>query len=137
MRKYAVYAHRPEHSMSNRIPDKQLKTFSIEELIRLRTSVNRILSEKRKTADQTKRGPKSSKVADAFRAIPEEPTLAEEFCAKHGISLGVLRQVKRFDDPNMKERANVMKLHPRGKMYVWRGDKNRLFEMLEKSISED
>ena len=44
-----------------------------------------------------KRGPKSNKIAAAFRSVPSFPVFAEPFAASHGISISVLRQAKRFD----------------------------------------
>lgn len=55
-----------------------------------------------------KRGRKGSKIANAFAAVPTEPTNADEFAAAHNVSLNVLRQGKRFDSEELiAERGRV------------------------------
>lgn len=58
---------------------------------------NKPVTATKKTKEPKKRGRKGDKIANAFAAIPTTPTPAEDFAQKHGVSLAVLRQSKRFD----------------------------------------
>lgn len=115
--------------MSLQITEKKLRALSLEELERLRLTVIQLIREKRATEPPKKRGRKGTKILDAFKAIPENPVLAEEFCKQHGIALNTLRQHTRFDATGIKKPVHVMKPHRYAKLYVWRGDEKKLFEM--------
>ena len=65
-----------------------------------------------------KRGRKGTNIETAFSSIPEIPTPAEDFVAKHGISLPVLRQFKRFDKSGLPGQVHVRKQN--GVLMVWR-----------------
>lgn len=68
-----------------------------------------------------KRGRKGSKIANAFAAVPSEPTDAEAFAAEHNVSLNVLRQGKRFDSEELiAERGRVRIRKIDGNMMIFR-----------------
>ena len=63
------------------------------------------------------RGRKGDKIAKAFESIPTTKTPAIPFSEKYGVSLPVLRQAKRFDDPG-KEDVHVKNI--KGVLMIWR-----------------
>jgi hypothetical protein len=69
------------------------------------------------TPEPKKRGRKGTKINAAFAAIGTEPVDAEEFAAKHNVSLNVLRQAKRFDKTGL-PKVRVKKLD--GRLRVFR-----------------
>lgn len=64
-------------------------------------------------------GRKGSNISRAFSAIPTEPVPAEEFAAKHRVSMAVLRQYKRFDKAG-RGQVNVRKDKATGVIMIWR-----------------
>lgn len=64
-------------------------------------------------------GRKGSNISRAFAAIPQTPVPAEEFAAKHRVSMAVLRQYKRFDKENTGQ-VNVRKDKNTGTIMIWR-----------------
>ena len=64
---------------------------------------------------------KPSKIITAFRNVPEHPVEAEPFAETHGISVAVLRQIKRFDKTGLPGKVKVRKDH-RGVLMIWRDD---------------
>lgn len=68
-----------------------------------------------------KRGRKGDKIINAFRNIPSTPTDAESFADIHGISIGVLRQIKRFDKTGLPGTVKVRK-NTSGILMIWRDD---------------
>lgn len=64
----------------------------------------------KRTKEPKKRGRKGDKIKNAFAAIPNSPTPAEEFAKSHNVSLTVLRQSKRFDSFADKGRVHVKKV---------------------------
>lgn len=64
----------------------------------------------KKVATPKKRGRKGDKIEKAFLSIPTTPVSAEQYAQDNGISLHVLRQVKRFTEKKpevFKELGNV------------------------------
>ena len=84
---------------------------------------------------RNKPGPKGNKIEEAFRAIPSTPVDAKKFCAKHGISLNTLRQVKRYDTIG-EPPVQVRKLHRDGPSYVWRGKPDLLTSIIKEKLYE-
>lgn len=74
---------------------------------------------------------RSSRIAEAFKSIPTTPVDAEEFAAKHNISVSTLRQQKRFDPLQGEgdERVYVKKSKRDGRLYVWRGSNRPVGEI--------
>lgn len=66
-----------------------------------------------------KRGPKSSKIEIAFKNIPTEPVSVTAFAKKHDVSVGILRQGKRFDKHN-RGRTHVKKNKETKELMIWR-----------------
>lgn len=61
-----------------------------------------------------RRGRKTTRIFDAFKAITSQKLPAEEFARQHQVSLNVLRQAKRFDaEEDVQERGpvRVRKVH--------------------------
>jgi hypothetical protein len=67
-----------------------------------------------------KRGPKSRKIITAFRKIPSYPVDAERFASDNGISMSVLRQVKRFDKTGFGGQVKLRKNRETGNLMIWR-----------------
>lgn len=109
---------------------KQLGGLSIEELAKVRFWITEMIAEKKAAEPPKKRGRSGTRIAEAFKAIPEEPVPAEDFCHAHNISVNTLRQVKRFSKGTDKP-VHVRKPYPNGVLYVWRGDKDKLDKIRE------
>ena len=69
-----------------------------------------------------KRGRKGDNIKNAFNAIPTVPTDANAYISKHGISMNVLRQSKRFDKSGTPGIVHVRKDKESGQLMVWRSD---------------
>lgn len=67
----------------------------------------------------TKRGKRGNKIQTAFAAITAKAVPAETFAKKHGVSLAVLRQAKRFDKTGGGV-VHVKKDKNNGKLMIWR-----------------
>lgn len=67
-----------------------------------------------------KRGRKGDKITQAFAAIPDSPTPAEEFAKTHGVSIAVLRQSKRFDPTASTGIVRVKKDKTSKALMIWR-----------------
>ena len=74
----------------------------------------------KKTTAPKKRGRKGDKIANAFEAIPTNPTPVEAFATKHGVSIAVLRQSKRFDKSLEKGSVRVKKDKESKTLMIWR-----------------
>lgn len=61
------------------------------------TKIKPVQPKAKKVKEVKKRGRRGDKTANAFAAVPYEPTPVETFRQQHGLSLHVLRQQKRFD----------------------------------------
>ncbi|MGK0299070.1 MAG: hypothetical protein ACI9XC_002697 [Gammaproteobacteria bacterium] len=118
--------------MANKITNTQLSQNSILELRDLITRSHTMIAKKQGKATITGKGRRGVKIYAAFKAIPSEPVLAEEFCKQHDISLHTLRQVKRFDETGLKEPVFVRQLIKRGDLYVWRGAEDLPLRMMKK-----
>jgi hypothetical protein len=68
------------------------------------------LTATKKTKEPKKRGRKGDKIKNAFAAIPNTPVPADDFASKHGVSLTVLRQSKRFDAADDGGKVHVKKI---------------------------
>ena len=68
-----------------------------------------------------KRGRKGNKIINAFRNIPSVPTDVEKFAAEHGVSIGVLRQISRFDKTGLPGTVKVRK-NTTGVLMIWRDE---------------
>ena len=84
------------------------------------TSANKPATATKPTRTPKKRGRKGSKIANAFAAIPAEPTDATAFISEHNISMAVLRQAKRFDRTGLDGAVHVRKDKESGNLVVWR-----------------
>jgi nickel-dependent lactate racemase len=69
--------------------------------------------------EERKRGRKGNKIATAFANIPHVPTSIEDFSKRHGVSIPVLRQSRRFG-PEMAEKIHVRKDKNTGVVMIWR-----------------
>ena len=75
-----------------------------------------------------KRGRKTTKIKDAYEAIPREPMLVSEFMEQHGVSLSVLRRHRDFDHIPETGKVNVRKYLLEGasekELCIWRAQPN-------------
>ena len=74
----------------------------------------------KKTKVPRKRGRKGDKIANAFRAIPTDPTPVAAFATTHGVSVAVLRQSKRFDKSTDLGSVKVKKDKETKELMIWR-----------------
>lgn len=65
----------------------------------------------KKKTNPKKRGPKTSKVVDAFKRIPHIPVSIEVFSQETGVSIGVLRQAKRFDKSGLPGKVHITRTY--------------------------
>lgn len=65
------------------------------------------------------KGARPSKITMAFEAITNRPQKVDEIIEKHGVSLAVLRQSKRFDKGNVGQ-IHIRKDKETGELMVWR-----------------
>lgn len=74
----------------------------------------------RRVVAPKKRGRKGTKIALAFKSIPDSPVPVEDFSKQFDVSIPVLRQSKRFDtSPDLGDvRVKVSK--DTGKLMIWR-----------------
>ncbi len=96
---------------------EQLKDEDLRKLVRMATA---ILNERGPVLPPSTR---SSNIENAFQSIPSTPVDAEEFAARHNISVTTLRQQKRFDPLQGEgvDKVHVKKSRKDGHLYVWRG----------------
>lgn len=74
----------------------------------------------KRIASPKKRGRKGTKIAEAFMAIPYTPVPVDEFAAKYGVSVPVLRQSKRFDVNAELGVVRVKTNKESGRLEIWR-----------------
>jgi len=104
------------------IPPKfsELEDLGDDELRKIVRMATAVLNERGPVSQPTSR---SSNITAAFESIPVTPVDAEEFAARHNISVNTLRQQKRFDPLQGEgvDRVHVKKNRKDGRLYVWRG----------------
>lgn len=69
---------------------------------------------------KAKTGPKTSKIHSAFYHVPTEPTSADAYASKFGVSVAVLRQHARFDTTGLPGKVQVRKDKTSKALMLWR-----------------
>ena len=69
--------------------------------------------------ENKKPGPKTSNIQTAFKNIPTEPVKAETFAKEYNVSIGILRQGKRFDGGN-RGITHVKRDKESNELMIWR-----------------
>jgi hypothetical protein len=67
-----------------------------------------------------KRGRKGDKIAKAFLEVPATPVDFEQYAENHGVSVNVLRQIKRHDRYSETGKVFVRKNKATKRMEIWR-----------------
>jgi len=65
----------------------------------------------KKKENPLKRGPKTNKVLEAFTKVPHDPMPLDSFSEETGVSIGVLRQAKRFDKSGLPGVVHIHRLY--------------------------
>ena len=106
----------------------------IEVINKLPFEDQEILEEHLVRVNKKERKARKSKIAMAFRSVPDAPVPAEEFCNVHGIALTTLKQQRRYDQQHATNPVNVRSACPGGVKYVWRGPKDLLARQVDRAM---